>query len=141
MAKVETREIFQAPIEKVYNVITDYASYPQFVDGVTSINVLESSDEGARVEYGLNLIKKFTYILSLKHQKPNSVSWSFESGDIFKENSGSWTLNDLGNGETEVTYELNVEFKGFAPKAVVNKLVSGNLPKMMEQYHNRAKSQ
>ena len=140
MAKVETTEIFQAPIDKVYAVITDYASYPDFVDGVTSIKVLESSETGARVEYSLNLIKTFSYILSLTHEHEKSVSWNFESGDIFKQNSGSWHLKDLGNNETEVTYHLDVDFKGFAPKAVVNKLVSGNLPKMMEQYHNRAKS-
>ena len=140
MAKVETTDVFKTSIENIYGVIIDYQSYPDFVDGVSSVNILEQSEDGARVEYSLNLIKKFSYILKLTHQAPNSVSWEFESGDIFKKNSGSWNLIDLGNGETEVKYELDIEFKGFAPKAVVNKLVSGNLPKMMGQYHERAKN-
>jgi coenzyme Q-binding protein COQ10 len=141
LAKVETTEVFQAPLDNVYSVIVDYQSYPEFVDGVSSVNILEQDEQGARVEYALNLIKKFTYILKLTHKAPNQVSWELESGDIFKKNSGSWSLIDLGNGETEVNYQLDIEFKGFAPKAVVNKLVSGNLPKMMAQYHERAKNQ
>jgi coenzyme Q-binding protein COQ10 len=140
VAKVETTEVFQTPIENIYNVITDYESYPEFVDGVSSINILEQDENGARVEYALNLIKKFTYVIKLTHLKPNQVQWEFESGDIFKKNNGSWNLTDIGNGETEVKYNLDIEFKGFAPKAVVNKLVSGNLPKMMSQYHERAKN-
>ena len=140
MAKVETTDVFKTSIEKVYGVIIDYQSYPDFVDGVSSVKILEQDENGARVEYSLNLIKKFTYIIKLTHQAPNTVSWEFESGDIFKKNTGSWKLIDLGNNETEVTYQLDIEFKGFAPKAVVNKLVSGNLPKMMRQYHQRAKN-
>ncbi len=138
MAKVDITEIFKAPIENVYEVLVDYISYPDFVDGVSSVKILESDDDGARVQYGLNLIKKFSYILKLTHQAPKAISWEFESGDLFKKNSGNWALKDLGNGETEVSYTLDVEFKGFAPKAIVNKLVSGNLPKMMSQYHERA---
>ena len=140
VAKVETTEVFQAPIENIYKVITDYESYPEFVDGVSSINILEENENGARVEYALNLIKKFTYIIKLTHLCPTQVTWELESGDIFKKNSGSWNLTDVGNGETEVKYQLDIDFKGFAPKAVVNKLVSGNLPKMMSQYHERAKN-
>jgi coenzyme Q-binding protein COQ10 len=140
VAKVETTEVFQTPIENIYKVITDYNSYPDFVDGVSSVNILEQDDNGARVEYSLNLIKKFTYIIKLTHSGQNHIVWELESGDIFKKNTGSWKLTDLGNGETEVVYQLDIEFKGFAPKAVVNKLVSGNLPKMMGQYHERAKN-
>ena len=137
-AKAERTETFDIDIKKFYECITDYESYPDFVDGVSFINVLEKTDNSARVEYGLNLIKKFTYILNMKQDSPNGISWSFESGDIFKKNEGAWKLVDLGDGKTEVTYELDVDFKGFVPKAIVNKLVSGNLPSMMKSYFERA---
>lgn len=135
-----TRTItFDAPIQAVYDVIVDYAKYPEFVDGCDSTNILNQDESGARVEYGLNLIKKFKYILALKHQKPNKVSWSFEEGDIFKVNEGSWQLKDLGGGKTEVQYDLSVEVKGFAPSALVKGLTEKNLPAMLEAYHQQAK--
>ncbi len=140
MAQADIERTFSVPIDKIYSCIVDYASYPEFVDGVSSVKVLEQDDNGARVEYSLNMIKTFTYVLKLKHEKPNKVSWELEGGDIFKKNNGSWNLSDRGDGTTAVKYELEVDFKGFAPKAIINKLVANNLPSMMDQYENRAKS-
>ena len=119
MASVSRTETFDVEMERLYNIIEDYESYPEFVDGVSTINVLEKDENGARVEYGLNMIKKFKYTLKLTHNRPNGLSWEFESGDLFKKNNGSWDLKDLGNGQTEVTYSLDVDVKGFVPKSII----------------------
>ena len=140
MANATRTEIFDVEINKLYDVIIDYNSYPDFVDGVSATKVLEQDESSARVEYSLNLIKKFKYILNLKQERPTHVSWTFESGDIFKANTGSWELKDLGDGKTAVTYNLDVNIKGFVPKAIVNKLTTSSLPTMMQSYHDRAKS-
>ncbi len=140
MAQATRKETFDVDIQKIYDTIIDYASYPEFVDGCSSVNILEQNEAGARVEYGLNLIKKFKYILTMKHEAPNKVSWSFESGDLFKMNQGSWILKDNGDGTTDVEYSLEVDIKGFAPKKIVDNLTSKNLPNMITQYKNRAKS-
>ncbi len=137
MPQATRTETWKAPIETVYEVLQDYASYPEFVDGCSSTDILTKDESGAEVEFGLNLIKKFKYILELKHDRPNSISWSFKSGDIFKKNEGSWVLKDLGDGTTEVNYTLEVEIKGFAPKAMVNSLTEKNLPAMLKSYHDR----
>ena len=133
-------EVFEVDINKFYDVLMDYESYPEFVDGVNEIEVLERSETGAKVRYSLNVVKTFTYTLNLVHERPNKVTWSFESGDIFKVNNGSWTLKDLGDGKTEVKYDLELEFKLMVPKMILNKLVAKNLPAMMKQYFNRAKN-
>jgi coenzyme Q-binding protein COQ10 len=69
MAKANRTETFDVNINKLYDVIIDYASYPEFVDGVSEIEVLEQTDTSAKVKYSLNLIKKFTYILSMTMEK------------------------------------------------------------------------
>lgn len=137
MPQATRTEIWNAPIETVYEVLQDYDSYPEFVDGCSSTDILSKDESGAEVEFGLNLIKKFKYILELKHNRPNSISWSFKKGDIFKKNEGSWVLKDLGDGKTQVVYTLEVEIKGFAPKAMVNSLTEKNLPAMLKSYHDR----
>jgi coenzyme Q-binding protein COQ10 len=139
MAQAERKEVFNIDRETFFKTISDFASYPDFVDGVDEIKILEESDSEARVEYSLNLIKKFSYILKLKKNGPEELTWTLESGDIFKKNNGGWYLKDLGGGKTEVTYKIEVDLTLFAPKMIVNKLVGKTLPKMMESFFERAR--
>ena len=137
MPQATRKEVWNAPIEKVFAVLTDYESYPEFVDGCSSVSVISQDESGAEVEFGLNLIKKFKYILKLTHVAPTTVSWTFDSGDIFKKNEGAWELKDLGDGTTEVNYGLEVAIKGFAPKSLVSSLTQKNLPAMLKSYEKR----
>ncbi|MCB9091574.1 MAG: SRPBCC family protein [Halobacteriovoraceae bacterium] len=139
MPAVEKTETFNAPIEKIFAAIEDFGSYHEYVDGVEKIDVLEKSETAIKAEYFLNLIKEFRYIINVKLDRPTHVEWSLESGDLFKKNNGYWDLEKIDENTTRVTYGLDVEFKMFAPKMIVNKLVKSNLPQMMEAFHKRAK--
>ena len=141
MSGATRTEIFKVPAEKFFQVIIDYEKYPDFVDGVEEIKVLKKTENGAQVKFTVNIIKKFEYILDLVHKKNEEVSWTFNSGDLFKENTGGWKLKDLGSKGIEVTYYIDAEFKIFAPKMIVDKLVSKNLPATMQAYFERAKKQ
>jgi len=140
MPKVERTEIFDVDIDSFYKVITDYESYPTFVDGVSEIVVVKKTKTKAEVEFIINLIKKFSYSLDIKQKEGTGISWTLIKGDIFKKNTGGWVLKDMKEKGTKVTYQLEVEFKGFAPQVVVNKLVANNLPAMMKAYYKKAKA-
>ena len=139
MATLTKTETYPLPAERFYQVITDYQSYPEYMDGVDGVCVIEESEQGAMVEYSLNIIKQFTYQLKLDHQAPRRVSWFLRSGDLFKKNSGSWEFEDLGDGKTRVTYTIDVEFKLMVPKMIINKVVKNNLPKLFESVYHRAR--
>lgn len=139
MANATRTEVVDVDINKLYDVIVDYAKYPDFVDGVSGIKVLSQTDSAAKVEYSLNIIKSFKYIINTKMEKPTLVKWSLDSGDLFKKNDGEWKLKDLGNGKTEVTYSLDIDFKLFAPSSVLSALTEKNLPVMMQSFFKRAK--
>lgn len=136
MAKAERTETFDVPVEKFYQAIIDYNSYPDFVDGMKSVKV-----DGDKVTYTLNLIKEVTYTLKMNHVPNKEVSWSLVSGDMMKVNNGKWTLKDVG-GKTEATYSLEVELKGFLPGLgmIEKTLVSTNLPLTMKAFAKRAAS-
>ncbi|MBY0413440.1 MAG: SRPBCC family protein [Bdellovibrionales bacterium] len=140
MANATRTEIVDVDINKLYDVITDYAKYPDFVDGVSSTKVLSQNDTNAKVEYSVNMIKSFKYTLATTQVRPTKVSWVLDSGDLFKKNVGEWILKDLGNGKTEVTYSLEVDFKMFAPNSILSALTQKNLPIMMESFFKRAKT-
>ena len=90
----------------------------------------------------LNIIKSFSYVLNLTKIEPTEVSWSLDSGDLLKVNNGKWTLKDLGNNKTEVTYSLEIEVKGFLPGLglIEKTLVNTNLPLTMKAFAKRAQS-
>ena len=140
MAKAERTEVFDVPVEKFYQAVVDYKSYPQFVDGMKSVEVVSQNGEDATVKFNLSLIKEVTYTLKLSGKKNESVAWSLVSGDLMKVNNGGWKLKDLGGGKTEVTYHLEVELKGFFPGLgmVEKTMVSTNLPMNMKAFAKRA---
>ena len=140
MANASRTEVVDVEINKIYNVLVDYAKYPEFVDGVNAIKILSQTETTAKVEYSLNMIKSFKYIINIKQEKPTRLSWTLDSGDLFKKNDGEWKLKDLGNGKTEVTYSLDIDFKIFAPSSILSALTSKNLPVMMESFFKRAKA-
>lgn len=142
MARAERTEVFDVPHDKFYKAIIDYKSYPGFVDGVESVDVKNESESGAEVTMNLNLIKKISYTIRLSHKPTQEVSWSLISGDLMKVNNGRWTLKDLGENKTEVTYSLEVELKGFLPGLgmIEKTLVNTNLPLTMKAFAKRAAS-
>ena len=140
MATATRTEIVDVDINKLYDVLTDYAKYPDFVDGVSSTKVLSQNDTSAKVEYSVNMIKSFKYTLATTQVRPTKISWVLDSGDLFKKNEGTWALKDLGGGKTEVTYTLEVDFKMFAPNSILTALTQKNLPVMMESFFKRAKA-
>ena len=140
MATASRTEIVDVDINKLYDVIVDYASYADFVDGVSSTKVISQNETSAKVEYSVNMIKSFKYTLATTQVRPTKVSWVLDSGDLFKKNDGQWLLKDLGGGKTEVTYSLEVDFKMFAPNSILTALTQKNLPVMMESFFKRAKA-
>ncbi|MCM2349179.1 MAG: hypothetical protein NDI69_04105 [Bacteriovoracaceae bacterium] len=142
MARAERTEVFDVPLDKFYQAIIDYKSYPKFVDGVDSTEVSNETADGATVTMNLNLIKKIAYTIKLNHKKNQEVNWSLVSGDMMKVNNGRWTLKDLGQARTEVTYSLEVELKGFLPGLgmIEKTLVNTNLPLTMKAFAKKAAS-
>lgn len=140
MAKAERTEVFNVSADKFYKAIIDYKSYPSFVDGVKSVEVSNESADGAQVKFNLAIIKEITYTLKLKHMPNKEVNWSLVTGDMMKSNNGRWTLKDLGDNKTEVTYSLEIDLKGFFPGLgmIEKTLVNTNLPLTMKAFAKRA---
>lgn len=142
MARAERTEVFDVPVDKMYKAIVDYKSYPEFVDGMRSVDVQSETADGATVKFNLSLIKDISYTIKLNNKVNQEVSWSLISGDMMKVNNGRWTLKDLGGNKTEVTYSLEVELKGFLPGLgmIEKTLVTTNLPLNMKAFAKRAAS-
>jgi ribosome-associated toxin RatA of RatAB toxin-antitoxin module len=140
MAGASREDVFDVPAEKFYAALIDYASYPEILGEVDEVEVLDFNETSARIQYTINIVKAFSYILKMTQKRPELVSWTLESGSIFKKNEGRWKITPQGPNSCKVQYELDVDLKVFAPKAITNKLVAVNLPRMMQSFYDKAKA-
>ena len=138
MASASTNETFPVSNEQFFALISDYEKYPEFLSEVKSVKVVETKGNKKLVEFRVSVLKTFTYRLWITEEKPNRVSWTFDSGDVFKTSVGSWDLEEAG-GKTTAKYAVDATFKVFMPGPIAKTLVSVNLPNMMKAYHNRIK--
>lgn len=138
MSHASLTEIFHAPIRTVYKVLVDYSAYPEIISDIKRVSIIDDSPEKKLVEFELQMIKSFRYQLWLYEKPFSQVSWKFHSGDMFKENTGSWTLKEEGADKTQVVYEISAKFGLFVPGMIEKKLIEVNLPSMMNSYKLRA---
>jgi coenzyme Q-binding protein COQ10 len=140
MAQAELKEILPVDAQKLFQVITDYPKYPEFVDSCAGVQVGKREGSKVQVTYDVNLIKDVSY--TLEHEEnaaAGTMKWQLVSSQFLKKNSGSWLIKSLGPGKSEVTYTLEIEFKIPVPGLILNSLVKKSLPGMLRNFEKRAK--
>ena len=139
MAKAEFHEVIDVNKDKLFEAITKYEDYPQFVEGVESIKVERKGTGQARVSYRVNMMKQVNYTLD-HNEDPNTgiVQWTMVKSDSFKINNGRWEIKAAGPSKTDVKYELEIEFNFPVPGFILNRLVKGSLPSMVKSFAKRA---
>ncbi|HJV03830.1 MAG TPA: SRPBCC family protein [Actinomycetota bacterium] len=114
-----TTEI-EARSEEIVETITDYESYPEWVDGIRSAEVLERDDRGrgTRVAFGFSAMGfSAAYTLAYAYE-PDRVSWTtVEASGAVRDIRGEYELEPL-NGRTRVTYRLGVDLAVALPAFV-----------------------
>jgi ribosome-associated toxin RatA of RatAB toxin-antitoxin module len=143
MSAVTQEILIDAPVERVFEVIVDYARYPEFVPGIKACRVLPAGAE-QRVEYELDLgIKRVKYVLRHLEDRPRKVTWSLVSGELMKVSNGSWELHAEGD-RTRARYSVEVLIgkPPLVPQAVMDRiseeLTRVQLPRTLEAFKRRA---
>lgn len=141
MASVEKTDNFKCTPEQLFSILADYESYPKFLGDVKAISVLKSTKTYKIVEYTVSIIKSVTYQLRVKENKNKNISWTLESGLIFKSLEGSWVLENskTKKGTTDVIYKADMKLRLFVPKVIEKTLVEINLKTMMKDFKRRVK--
>lgn len=137
MAVATHEEIFNCSPEKFFSVVTDYSSYPKFLQEVKGMSVIQSEGNRKLVEYSVHMMKSFKYQLWMTETPNSQVSWEFAGGDLFKSSKGYWKIEAHGSNQTKATYHVDVTFNLLVPGPIAKALVNVNLPTMMKAYHKR----
>lgn len=141
MAGAKHTTTMNVPLDALWDVITNYEEYPEFVEGLESLTVTKKEGKNTWAEYVVSMFgKRIKYTVKHTEAPKKSLKWSMTEGEFFKSNDGSWTLEADGDDAVEATYALEVGFPLLVPKAIVNTLTGTQLPSMMKAFEDRAKA-
>lgn len=136
MADVKHEEVFNCTPEQFFDLLIDYESYPEFLNEVKDVKVLEDNGDRKKVQFKISVVKTLQYTNEQIEERPSQVAWNFIDGDLFKNMKGHWKLREE-NGKTRAEYFVEANFGMFVPKAMTKTVLSVNLPAMMKAYHKR----
>jgi ribosome-associated toxin RatA of RatAB toxin-antitoxin module len=111
--RTESRIMIQSSPAQILQVIADLQAYPQWSDGIASVEILESQNDRptlARFVLDAGIIKD-TYELAYTWNEQTSVSWTLVSATVLTVMDGSYQLSVVDEGVTDVTYALSVDIK------------------------------
>lgn len=112
--------VVEASAAEVMDVITDYEAYPEWAD-VKSASVLQRGEGGLATEVAFEVdvpvLGRASYTLAYRYAPGDAgLSWvTREARGAVSNISGEYLLDELDDGETEVTYRLNVELGVLLP--------------------------
>jgi len=98
--------------ETIYEVVTDFERYADWVSDLKRIEVLTHDDQGRGLEVEFRAAafgRSTTYTLHYEYDKaPAELSWHQVQGDLTETLNGRYRFDGDGD-ETKVTYDLEVE--------------------------------
>ena len=120
-----------APPQRVFDIVTDFDTYPLWAADLKEVAVEERDDEGraTRVRFRAAAFgRSTTYTLAYNYDEaPGRLSWVQTSGDITARVDGTYEFEPVEGG-TEVAYHLEVDLKmplpGFIKQRAAARIVA-----------------
>ncbi len=100
-----------APIEAVWAVVEEVLIAPEWQGGLDAMNALERDASGrpTLVETENDIkVRRVKARVRFRYAGPTRLEWTQEKGDL-KSVEGAWELEDLGDGRTRATYQLDAD--------------------------------
>ena len=140
MASATRSIVINAPPERVFDVISDYERYPEFLSEVKSIRTSDRQGNQVNIHYEVDVMKRIRYTLHMTEDRPRGLQWTFVEGEVMKDNRGSWVLEPTADGKTHAIYTVEVLLGLLVPRPLVTAMVESSLPKMLESFKKRVES-
>ncbi len=132
--------VVRAPAASIFQVITEYQRYPEFLPELRRVAVLSRNDGVALVQFEVQVIVHVDYTLRLVENPPHEVRWSLAAGKMLARSDGRWLLTPQTDNSTQVLYELDVQLAGQIPKSISARLTGDTLPQMLARFASRAET-
>ena len=139
MSTVESSVIINGELEKVISLAKDVESFPQFMEDVKSVTVLERSPDGNRtVTEFVGIVKEFKTTMKWTEEdiwdaQAKTCKFDLVKGD-FKSYSGLWTFESVDGGTkftSVIDFEYDIPMIGPLIKSLIAKKMKQNVDNML----------
>ena len=147
MPRIEQSLTINAPIERVYEIALDVESFPEFMEDLQSLAVVERSPDGNRtVTEWVGLIREFKMTVKwTQEDRWNDAAhrddFTLIQGDMDRM-EGYWQFTPEGDSKTRfdsvVDYDYNVPLIGPMVKSLIKKKMTDNLQSTMDAIKRKA---
>lgn len=136
-----------ASVDRVYEIARDIEAFPEFMDDVVEVEILEQTPE-RQVSRWVGLIKEFNRTIEWTEEdlwdaEERSCRFCMLEGD-FTAYSGIWLFEEVDGGTVAnltVEYEYDVPLIGPLIKKLLHRKVQENCDNMLEAIKDRAESE
>ncbi|MBV6458620.1 MAG: hypothetical protein HONBIEJF_01753 [Fimbriimonadaceae bacterium] len=146
MPSVETSVWISAPLDKVYAIAKDNRSFPDFMDDVKSLEIVESSN-GRVVSDWVGVVSAFGLKVRWRQEDvwddSNHVCQFRQLSGDYDQLDGTWTFKEENGGtrfDSNLNYEYVVPAVGPLVKKVVHSLVVKNMDGVLGAIKRRAEA-
>jgi len=137
MPTVSSEIFIAAPVERVYAIARDIERFPQFMEDVDEVEILEQTEE-RQVSRWAAAVKEFNRQIRWTEEdfwnaEDRSCEFRMIEGD-FSEYSGTWKFEPAGEGTKAtlvVNYAYNVPLIGALIQGVLKKKTQQNIDSML----------
>ncbi|NLO05417.1 MAG: hypothetical protein GX131_06255 [candidate division WS1 bacterium] len=137
MAIVESKLLIAAPVDEVYEVARDIERFPEFMDDVVEVEILEQTPQ-RQVSRWVALIEEFNRTLKWTEEDfwnrdEHRCDFQMLEGD-FTAYSGVWTFEEEDGGtlaKLVVDYEYAIPLIGPLIKKILHRKVQDNCDNML----------
>jgi uncharacterized membrane protein len=139
MPKIEDSIEVQVPVRKAYDQWTQFEEFPEFMDGIQSVQQLDDTHVHWVAEIRGESREWTTEIT--EQQPDKKVAWKTIEGEV--KNDGVVTFEPVAGGQTRVDVQMDVEGESRAENVaadllgVVKSQVRGDLERFKQLIENR----
>jgi ribosome-associated toxin RatA of RatAB toxin-antitoxin module len=122
----------------MYCLVNDVASYPQFMDGCSSVDIIEHTDELMRATLYLKKAgMEVSFTTCNQLVADTSIEMCLQDGP-FKTFNGLWQFKALSDSACKLTLDLEFEFKSRTLAKLATGMFSGVSSNLVDSLCKRA---
>lgn len=128
--------------KELYDVVTDYPSYPTFFKDFTRCVIHEKQGNVWIVEFFAKVVKEVSYTLRIVHDPEQlTTRWTFIRGRLVSDSKGGWAFSEVEGGarvDYEAEIEVNAPLPGFLKKKIQDAILNRSIATMFAQLEAEA---
>lgn len=138
MHKIEKTVLVPYSCEQMFGLVSDVASYPDFLPWCGGSNVHSSDENGMQASVVISFAGiKQTFTTDNHHDYPNNIKVNLVKGP-FSALSGNWEFKELGADACKVIYTMQYEFSSKALETIIGPVFNRIANSFIDSFTKRA---